>query len=444
MSEHETSPNQPATTNPTHNRPSSRPESSINLGAGSDKAARTSFPSERGVKPENWEGDHVKTNRFVNKFRNYLALNEDRYPTVVDQQALFLSLLGGDIGAAWADRCMEEIYGWGSDDEGSDWGSSDSDHQDNNVDPAGQQTGVANSTASSRKSVKWPTLDSLLKQFKKDFAPLDPKGKAQTAIETITMTGDLADIDKYISEFERHAAVSKLGEEALLLFFKRGLHPKLVDRVSGTYPRPKGLEGYKKRAVELQNEYLSRRAEAARWKNTRLGNYVTCSQTTTTSTTTGRVAADAGASKEVNAFKAPGASSPLIPLKKLTPEERQWCVDKGLCFRCRQPGHQGYECPTFPPTNQRSGQFIPIQRPTGTNIRATTPGSFSSSVPSSSTVPPSFSSTPMNNLATTSPFSTPDYMKEITETFNNIQKLDPETKAAAAAHWRDLGDKKDF
>ncbi|KAJ8080872.1 hypothetical protein PM082_017707 [Marasmius tenuissimus] len=182
---------------------------------------------------------------------------------------------------------MEEIYGWGSDDEGSDWGSSDSDHQDNNVDPAGQQTGVASSTSSSRKSVKWPTLDSLLKQFKKDFAPLDPKGKAQTAIETITMTGDLADINKYISKFEQHAAVSKLGEEALLLFFKRGLHPKLVDWVSGTYPRPKGLEGYKKRAVELQNEYLSRRAEAARWKNTRLGNYITCSQTTTTSTTTG-------------------------------------------------------------------------------------------------------------------------------------------------------------
>ncbi|KAJ8073704.1 hypothetical protein PM082_011982 [Marasmius tenuissimus] len=422
MSEHETSPNQPATTNHTHNCPSSQPESSINLGAGLDKAACTYFPSERGVKPENWEGDHVKTNRFVNKFRNYLALNEDRYPTVVDQQALFLSLLGGDIGAAWADRCMEKIYGWGSDDEGSDWGSGDSDHQDNNVDPAGQQTGVASSTASSRKSVKWPTLDSLLKQFKKDFAPLDPKSKAQTAIETITMTGDLADIDKYISKFEQHAAVSKLGEEALLLFFKRGLHPKLVDWVSGTYPRPKGLEGYKKQAVELQNEYLSHRAEAACWKDTHPGNYVTRSQTTTTSTTTGRVAADAGALKEVNAFKAPGASLPLIPLKKLTPEEQQWCVNKGLCFRCQQAGHQGYECPTFPPTNQ----------------------SFSSSVPSSSTVPPSFSSTPMNNLATTSPFSAPDYMKEITETFNNIQKLDSETKATAAAHWRDLGDKKDF
>ncbi|KAL0061603.1 hypothetical protein AAF712_011572 [Marasmius tenuissimus] len=223
MSENRTSSNQPATTNPTHNHPSSRPESSINLGAGLDKAAHTSFPSERGVKPENWEGDRVKTNRFVNEFRNYLALNEDRYPTVVDQQAIFLTLLGGDIGAAWADR-----------------------------------------------------------------------------------------------------------EEALLLFIKHGLHLKLVDRVSGTYPSPKGLEGYKKRAVELQNEYLSHRAEAARWKNTHLGNYVTCSQTTATSTTMGRVAADAGASKEVNAFKAPGASSPLIPLNKLTPEEQQWCVDKGL------------------------------------------------------------------------------------------------------------------
>ena len=33
--------------------------------------------------------------------------------------------------------------------------------------------------------------------------------------------------------------------------------------------------------------------------------------------------------------------------KKLTPEEREQCAKKGLCFRCRKSGHMASTCPTF-------------------------------------------------------------------------------------------------
>ncbi len=34
-----------------------------------------------------------------------------------------------------------------------------------------------------------------------------------------------------------------------------------------------------------------------------------------------------------------------IEIKKLTPEEREECFKKGLCLRCRQPGHIAKNCP---------------------------------------------------------------------------------------------------
>ncbi|KAL0562517.1 hypothetical protein V5O48_019570, partial [Marasmius crinis-equi] len=83
------------------------------------------------------------------------------------------------------------------------------------------------------------------------------------------MTGDLAELDKYITAFDECADESGFDNIALLYFFKRGLHPKLVDNISGTYPRPLTLADYKKRAVEVQNEYLSRRAERERWRRER-------------------------------------------------------------------------------------------------------------------------------------------------------------------------------
>jgi hypothetical protein len=42
---------------------------------------------------------------------------------------------------------------------------------------------------------------------------------------------------------------------------------------------------------------------------------------------------------------------PSTALKKLTVEERQRCIEQGLCFRCRQPGHS---VANFPQPDNRS------------------------------------------------------------------------------------------
>ena len=37
----------------------------------------------------------------------------------------------------------------------------------------------------------------------------------------------------------------------------------------------------------------------------------------------------------------------VIKITRLTSEERKRCIEKGLCFRCRKPGHLSGTCPTF-------------------------------------------------------------------------------------------------
>ena len=38
----------------------------------------------------------------------------------------------------------------------------------------------------------------------------------------------------------------------------------------------------------------------------------------------------------------------IIKISKLTPDERKWCIEKGLYFCCWKAGHLSTACPTFP------------------------------------------------------------------------------------------------
>ena len=72
------------------------------------------------------------------------------------------------------------------------------------------------------------------------------------------------DLDEYNTFFETYADDSGFDQEALLYFYKKGLHPKLVDRVSNTYPLPKGLAAYKVRAMQVESSSVGLHATTSR------------------------------------------------------------------------------------------------------------------------------------------------------------------------------------
>ncbi|KAL0563796.1 hypothetical protein V5O48_018266 [Marasmius crinis-equi] len=311
-------------------------------------------------------GDDDVTDRLtgINAFLNYLTLNGSRYPSQSEKVALFLGFMQGPIAGKWATRRIEEKVN----------------NMDNEDIPSVEKC--------------WRTLQSLRAQFMQDFGPLDPKGSAQLKIDNLSMTGDLAKLDDYITAFDEWSGATEYNDAALITFFKKGLPKALTERVD-TAAAVAGstfdtLDKYKEVAIRLQNAYLRSKEERAAHKK------VTATTTTTTIASVPVQGASTNAVQPAN-----NGQAYTTPLKKLTPEERQHCMDNNLCFKCRLPGHQTFECPTSAPatstattTRQFSSNnpFHPAVRSTTTdcnNSSSSAPASSSSS-PSSTVPPPDF------------------------------------------------------
>ena len=49
----------------------------------------------------------------------------------------------------------------------------------------------------------------------------------------------------------------------------------------------------------------------------------------------------------------PSFTGNRLPRSKLTDTEREECIRKGICFKCRKPGHLAKECPESRPNFRR-------------------------------------------------------------------------------------------
>ena len=278
----------------------------------------SSSTSERGAKPPDFTGKREDTLAFVRLTENFVRMNPTRYPDDETKCGLFLSLCKGALAIPWADQRLGEIGAWY--DKQAESSSTAADDEEDDA------LYVDEDEFEPRK----PDFKKLVSDFKKAFAPIDRRGAAQAALETLRMTGDFATIDQLIMEFEKHSIVSGLNDDALLIFFKKGLPRALVDKVSSTYPLPADLEEYKTRAVELQNAWLQRRAEDARWNRPARVPF----RPAVTPAASTPVTVSVRPSPAVNAVHtAPGARSFSSPIPKLTPDEKQRLVNAGACFR---------------------------------------------------------------------------------------------------------------
>ncbi|KAF5343978.1 hypothetical protein D9758_012906 [Tetrapyrgos nigripes] len=273
--------------------------------------------SERGRKPDPFNGERSEAKRWLALFNNYLRMNKGKYPTEESQVSLFLSFFTGkkeEIGRT--QRLIER----------------DADEENENL-------------ANTPGEWRWITLKQIRDRFKKDFKALASEDVARTKIKFARMKG--TDISSYNSIFDTYGEESEFGDAALLEFYQDGLPPKLREAVGRTYPKWNDFEEYKERAVELHLEWLKERERQGRWKTTSTSK-------SSPGPSQGRTVAS------VNALMGPGANSSFNLPPKLTPDERDRLRKAGACFACRQTGHMSNECPTFPRTlSQNTSRTFP-------------------------------------------------------------------------------------
>ncbi|KAF5313532.1 hypothetical protein D9758_019027 [Tetrapyrgos nigripes] len=254
---------------------------------------RSNGTSERGRKPDAFNGERSKAKQWLALFNNYLHMNKGKYPTKESQVSLFLSFFTGEKGGDWATQRLIER---------------DADEEDENL-------------ASTPGEWRWITLKQICDRFKKDFKALASEDVVRTKIKFARMKG--TDISSYNSIFDTYREESEFREAVLLEFYQDGLPPKLQEAVGRMYPKWDDFEEYKERAVELHLEWLKEWERQGRWR--------------TTSTKS-----------------SPGANSSFNLPPKLTPDERDRLQKAGACFACRQTGHMSNKCPTFLRTSSQN------------------------------------------------------------------------------------------
>ena len=137
-------------------------------------------------------------------------------------------------------------------------------------------------------------------------------------------------LTEYISTFQNNVALATIADHNVLIgYFSAGIPPSLMKRIMSMDTVPSKIEEWYAKAIHFQTQWERAEEIAQRNRQPTKGTYHSFSSPTPRSRDPDAM--------DVN----------VIKITRLTPEERKRCIEKGLCFCCRKPGHLSEACPTF-------------------------------------------------------------------------------------------------
>src|SRR3979490_3433823 len=165
----------------------------------------------------------------------------------------------------------------------------------------------------------------------------------------------------YFIDFPQASTCTRWNDAALAHVAYKGL-PKCIKDSLLNFPHFKSLPELRNFRLEIDSKYWERKEYENLVNPTRGSNTSSnqSNQSSNSSTNNNNQKSRKGTNntnnnnnnqKSSNNAKTPDLSSKLGKDGKLLPEERQRCIDQGLCLLCGSKGHMVKECPKSKLTN---------------------------------------------------------------------------------------------
>ena len=246
--------------------------------------------------PKPFNGERNDTTRFLQDVELYLGLNKTIYDDATKMVCFVLSFMNEGTAGTWKEGFIAD------------------------------KTGATGTFAPGT----WNDFKALIKTA---FSPTDVGGNARAKLRDLKQSGSA---DEYVAEFRILAQRSGIKDNtALIEYFMEGLKPKLLEKIYTLDTMPTKLADWYTYTTRFDNQWNRVKEIIARNRG----------GTTPTKKTTGN------APRYVNTHD-PNA----MDIDRMTIEEQNEHMKKGLCFRCHRPGHRGIECPEKKNTNTTPNQ----------------------------------------------------------------------------------------
>ena len=185
-------------------------------------------------------------------------------------------------------------------------------------------------SALARNPKSFGSWNDFLLRFNTSFILENTKDQAIAWLST-TKTSDKIPLLKYISKFKNNMALSRINnEDALINFFSWGTPTQIMRKIYSMDTVPDTIEKWYTQALPLKHVWEKANDIVKGWGNpflTFLDNWNNYNQ------------------KNTQKKKDPNAMDiDAIWVEKLTPEERQRCIDNNLWFKCWKPRHSAIKC----------------------------------------------------------------------------------------------------
>ena len=172
------------------------------------------------------------------------------------------------------------------------------------------------------------TWDAFTTVLHEHFQLQNDSAEAIYHIRTLEMGSGSA--EDYTTTFKTYQVRSGYNEIALIEEYRRGLNKTLEERCRMTYPKPAKLSDWITRAVDLDKEYRVSRTKPK-----------------TATATTHQAKPRFEPRSTVPKASAPANNTYVRrdPNAMDVDATREEAKAKGLCYKCKKPGHRFFECP---------------------------------------------------------------------------------------------------